>query len=159
MLLHCKCNFVLFFLYPPLLPIAQEALENRYQICFFMSHFLQVELLIIPIPSAISFLDWTTVWSCCLLSCSPRVFAGKLYSLHAQIEPDGGETLIARYIWGNKQLICFEFSFITRANGALLVDRSVIHRFIAYLVYIKWEDWCLIDRETNVWMFVFWSSL
>lgn len=46
--LHCKCNF-LFFL------IAHEALENSYQICFFMSHFLQVEPLIIPIPIVISF--------------------------------------------------------------------------------------------------------
>lgn len=96
--LHCKCNFQVFF------PIAQEALENSYQICFFMSHFLQVEPLIIPIPIAISFLDWTTVWSCCLLS-----LCGKLYSVHAQIKPDGVEILIAQYI----QLMCSEFSFIT----------------------------------------------
>lgn len=99
--LHCKCNFVFFFFFSIifffcLLP--RRRLKNSYQICFFMSHFLQVEPLIIPIPIADSFLDWTPVWSCCLLSLSVSL-CGKLYSLHALIETDGVEILITQYIY------------------------------------------------------------
>lgn len=91
-------------------------IATRY--VFSWALFFRLSLSLFQNPLRLVFLDWTTVRSCCLLSCSASL-CGKLYSLHAQIAPDGAEILIAQYIWGNKRLICCELSFITQLNGAL----------------------------------------
>lgn len=90
--------------------------------------------------------------SCCLLSCSVSL-CGKLYSLHAQIDPDGAEILIAQYIWGNKQLICSEFSFIRQVNRALFVDYSVNFRnLLPIWCTLGSEIAAVIDTESNLQM-------
>lgn len=113
--------------------MAQEEFGKCSQICFFMSHFIQVEHLIIPIPTAISFLDRASVGSGCLLSWSARLYV-KSYSLHAQIEPDGGDILIAQYVWRNKKPFIHHaigwatFLFIiSLLSNALPINDAVIY--------------------------------
>lgn len=119
-------------------------IAGRYVVFIFFNTncFLQVEPLIIPRPIAINFLDWTAARSCCLLSWG-IIHCGKLYSLHAQIEPGRGEILIAQYVWGNKQLICLEFPFITIVNWALPVGNSSVWRFNTHSVHI-------IGKQTQI---------
>lgn len=131
-------------------------IATRY--VFSWDIFFRLSLSLFQYPLWLAFLDWTTARSCCLLSCSVSL-CGKLYSLHAQIDPDGAEILIAQYICGYKQLICFELSFISQVNGAVLVDypANFIHSLPIWCTLSSRID-AMSHTESNLVIPLKWAS-